>query len=569
MSPMTNSVGTPLHGILGAVQLLTEPGLDPMQQSLAEMITTCGSTLHETLTSVLSYAKINQFERRQIQYRQRRTPDAVWALQDKHDLTTGLDRDYKGLYICTNLAMLCEDILSVLEAGKNFHRPHAGNTIVVCNIKHGENWNYRTEPGAFRRIAINLIGNALKYTKSGSVVVTLTAAQVIEQNNKESKDSTSRRTITLVVEDTGKGMSQNFMDSQLFLPFTQEDATSTHGVGLGMSIVKSLVSLLGGEIEVQSEEKKGTKISVRIPMSSCTPREDEKGEAADKFDRDIQTIRDRRLSAVIYGFPDYVRESLTNYLCEWFGCDVLHPIVEARPDIILVDEGNPDIDGAVRETAQGYGKRGVLLSIVMDPSKVGKKMHMMDGYIKWVRVPRPLGPNNVAKGLLSCLVKLDDLRKYGEDSSVEKPETEEGSSSRNESTERPKMKRSFSSEQYMPSLTNLQISEAVQTSTLPLRVSGSSRKASRSSLRDKRPDAANEASRRMATPKVQANLEPEQTPHILLVDDNALNLKVLGAFFKKHGYQNVKQAKDGKEAVEIVQSSEHVFNIIFMVCIRV
>lgn len=193
---------------------------------------------------VLSYAKINQFERRQHEYRQRQPPDTVWALTEKQGRASGPDRDYEGLYICTNLALLCEEILGVIEAGKSFHRPHLGETIVVCDIRHEDNWNYFTEPGAFRRIAINLIGNALKYTKSGSVMVTLSAAQIITDRNEVSNDLGSGRTLILCVEDTGKGMSRNFMENQLFLPFTQEDPTSTHGVGLGMSIVKSLVSLL-------------------------------------------------------------------------------------------------------------------------------------------------------------------------------------------------------------------------------------------------------------------------------------------------------------------------------------
>ena len=151
-----------------------------MQRSLTNMITTCGSTLHETLTSVLSYAKINQFERRQHEYRHRYPPDAVWALSDKQGLASGPDRDYEGLYTCTNLAMLCEDILGVLKAGKSFQNSHGSEVIVVCNIKHEENWSYHTEPGALRRIAVNLIGNVLKYTKSGSVIITLSASRMIQ-----------------------------------------------------------------------------------------------------------------------------------------------------------------------------------------------------------------------------------------------------------------------------------------------------------------------------------------------------------------------------------------------------
>ena len=81
-------------------------------------------------------------------------------------------------------------------------------------------------------------------------------------------------------------------------------------------------------------------MSVRVPIRMCKPDNDEKGHAAVQFEQAIKTIRDRKLFAVIYGFPDYVRESLTNYLRDWYYCELLEPTEDARPDIILVDEGN-------------------------------------------------------------------------------------------------------------------------------------------------------------------------------------------------------------------------------------
>ena len=533
-----------------------------MQRSLAEMIITCGSTLHETLTSVLSYAKINQFERRQHGYRQRYPPDAVWASTDKQGLASGPERDYEGLYICTNLAMLCEETLGVLEAGKSFQSSHGGEVLVVCNIEHQENWSYNTEPGAIRRITVNLIGNALKYTKSGSVVVTLSAAKMIKDSKRVSNDLTSGRTLTLTVRDTGKGISKDFMDNQLFLPFTQEDSTSTHGVGLGMSIVKSLVSLLGGEVEVQSEENKGTEINVRVPMRMCTPDDNEKGHAAVQFERDIQTVRNQKLSAVIYGFPKVVRDSLTNYLCDWYDCTLLEPTKDARPDIILVDEGNEEVLEAVKETAPGYGKHGVLLSIVMVPSRLGKRMDTIDGYVKWERVPRPLGPYNVAKGLLSCLEKLDELRKYGENASVDKQETEEEPQPRKEPVNLQELKECLPSEQYMPSLEKLQICEASRTLPSPS-------DPSRPSAKEDQPSAARDPSNESNDQRVRPKSESSPAPRILVVDDNALNLKLLGAFFKKIDYGDTRQAKDGREAVEAVQNCSGGFDIIFMVRVRV
>ncbi|KAF2844000.1 hypothetical protein T440DRAFT_512414 [Plenodomus tracheiphilus IPT5] len=542
VSSVSHELRTPLHGILGAVQLLDESGLDPMQKSLAGMITTCGSTLHETLTSVLSYAKINQFERRQHEYRQRRPPDTIWALSDKKGLASGPDRDYQGLYICTNLAMLCEEILGVHEAAKSFQISQGSEVIVVCNIKHEDNWSYYTEPGALRRITVNLVGNALKYTKSGSIIVTLSTSKVIEDPLRVSNDLTSGRTLTLNIRDTGRGISKEFMDNQLFLPFTQEDPTSTHGVGLGMSIVKSLISLLSGEIQVQSEESKGTEINIRIPLRMCKS-DVEKGQAALEFERNIQTIRNRKLSAVIYGFTKFVRESLTNYLCDWYDCTLLEPMKDSRPDIVLVDEGN-----------RRFWRR------------LGKRMDTIDGYIKWERILRPLGPNNVAKGLLSCLEKLNELQKYGENASVDMQGT--GTESEPPPLEGPanlqELKESPQDEQYVPSLEKLQTSEASQ-SLLPSLDLSNSLPDHAISPSNREQTAATEQMRRKSTDQ-QVNQKPKSLGilRILIVDDNALNLRLLRAFFKKNGYRDTKQSKHGREAVEAAQDCDEGFNIIFM-----
>ena len=535
-----------------------------MQTSLAGVITTCGSTLHETLTSVLSYAKINQFERRQHEYRQRHPPDAIWALSGKPGLSSGPDRDYDGLYICTNLAMLCEDIVGVLEAGRSFQNSQGGEVIVVYNIKHEENWSYHTEPGALRRIAVNLIGNALKYTKSGSVILTLSANKVIEDPLRVSNDITSGRTLNLNIRDTGRGMSKEFMDNQLFLPFTQEDSTSTHGVGLGMSIVKSLISLLSGEIQVQSEENKGTDINVRIPMRMCTSDDDEKGKAALEFERNIQTIRNRKLSAVIYGFPSIVRDSLMNYLCDWYDCTLLEPTKDARPDIVLVDEENEEVLEAARKTAQAYGMHAVLLSIVTSSSRLGKRMDTLDGYIKCERVPRPLGPNNVAKGLLSCLEKLDELRKYGKNASADRHEPEEELQPRKGPANLQELQDSLPGEQYMSRLEKLQISEASQAPYASSNSSKSSLDPSKSTTNEKQTAAIKQMVDMPMDQNVDQKLRSPDLLRILIVDDNNLNLRLLGTFFKKNGYRDVKQAKHGREAVEEVQSSSEGFNIIFM-----
>ncbi|KAH7382747.1 hypothetical protein DE146DRAFT_760575 [Phaeosphaeria sp. MPI-PUGE-AT-0046c] len=558
VASVSHELRTLLHGILGAMQLLVESGLDSTQKPLAEMIKTCGSTLHETLTSVLSYAKINQFERRQHQHRERHPPDAVQALSEKHGLASGPDRNYEGLYICSNLALLCEETVSVLEAGKSFYNPHGDEVTVVCSIEHEENWSYFTEPGAIRRIAINLIGNALKYTNKGLIIVTLSAARMMKDKKNASNDITGR-TFTLTVKDTGKGMSKDFMDNQLFLPFTQEDSNSAQGVGLGMSIVKSLVSLLGGEIEVQSAVERGTEIQVRVPMGICTPDDNDKGQTALQFERDVRNIRDQKLSAVMYGFPKSIRESLTNYLCNWFNCTLLEPTIDARPDIVLVEEGIEEVLQAVRETSRGYGKNGVLLSIVTVPSMMGQRMETLDGYPKWERVPRPLGPKSVANALISCLEKLHDLRKYGENISVDNPpKNGEQSQHQDDSIDLQVFKEGLPYERYLPDSEKEKIAEALQVS------SASKSSNAQQSLKEKQRSSVKKSISAADDPKAEARSESASDLRILVVDDNALNLRLLGAFLKRNDNRDVKQAKNGKEAVEAVQSSEKGFDIIFM-----
>lgn len=100
----------------------------------------------------------------------------------------------------------------------------------------------------------NLLGNALKYTKTGSVQITIDIEDAI-QTTAEAE----YRPVVLTVQDSGIGMTSDFIKSGLFAPFQQED-TNSKGTGLGMSIVKSIVANIDGKIRVSSEVNKGTRI---------------------------------------------------------------------------------------------------------------------------------------------------------------------------------------------------------------------------------------------------------------------------------------------------------------------
>jgi signal transduction histidine kinase len=134
------SLGTPLHGILGSVQLLADTTLDDFQFALANTIKTSGSALNDTLTSVLTYARINQFERHQHKYRQRRPPDINWAIPSNMTQPPGPNTDFNGLYVSANVALLFKEIAVVLEAGRAYDAStdRQGVTVVV-DIDYEEN----------------------------------------------------------------------------------------------------------------------------------------------------------------------------------------------------------------------------------------------------------------------------------------------------------------------------------------------------------------------------------------------------------------------------------------------
>ena len=175
----------------------------------------------------------------------------------------------------TDIAILCEEVVEGSVAGKAHivrdisaldSRPSSVSALqhqalqdnstkdlnrgvaIILDFDYQKNWNFVTQPGALRRILMNVLGNALKYTEVGYVKVCLSV-----ERSPTSEADERPSIISLSISDTGKGISRSFLRTRLFRPFNQENHLST-GCGLGLSIVKSLVTTLNGTLEVQSEQ---------------------------------------------------------------------------------------------------------------------------------------------------------------------------------------------------------------------------------------------------------------------------------------------------------------------------
>lgn len=127
---------------------------------------------------------------------------------------------------------------------------------------------------------LNVLGNALKYTSEGHVRVRLHAS---------SSTSSASDEVTLMVSDTGCGMSEEFQATGLFVPWSQEDSMAP-GTGLGLSIIKRIVDDIGGNITIRSEKRVGTTVEVRAVLVR-----------ADKETKVMSTDSARPLDSLVVG----------------------------------------------------------------------------------------------------------------------------------------------------------------------------------------------------------------------------------------------------------------------------
>jgi anti-sigma regulatory factor (Ser/Thr protein kinase) len=141
--------------------------------------------------------------------------------------------------------------------------PEFGELSIILAIDARLNWSYLVQVGAIRRIVMNIFGNALKYTPRGTIRVSLT------QERRSIRRGVKEQVVKFSVQDTGKGIGSDFLQHELFRPFSQED-TLTPGTGLGLSLVKQIVSQLQGEVSVQSQLGIGTTASVILPLEQVS-----------------------------------------------------------------------------------------------------------------------------------------------------------------------------------------------------------------------------------------------------------------------------------------------------------
>ncbi len=516
----------------------------------------------------------------------------------------------EDLYVCTDVASLCEDIVEVvgtrhpLGTSTNDHSKRSkGGTddpitslpitpmrkgsglddasILTLNVAYNQNWKFMTEPGALRRVKMNIIGNALKYSPRGFVKVFLEIDQMDEGKREADDKSLPVQNVAFTVRDSGKGMSKDFLDNRLFLPFAQEDAIASPGVGLGMSIVKSLVSLLGGRIEVESQVGEGTKIKVLLPMTASRSEYPGTSPNRSKLEQDVLTLQHKRLNVAMLCSAPTVGESLQAYLTGWCSCNVL-PVHDktSNVDVVVVHQGRLQTFEEIHNKLEVYDPTIPTLIISSSMPSLKEAQVSSQGYRNFHRISQPFGPNKIAKALVTCIEKTEVVQRPMHH--VPKAESRNLDSATTSVVSATQPSDSFGAREVQisgsdggtgkpPSTkgTHPGASSTAASPWLEKSTSGTRSDVDTLSLNHKRStqplhSASNTNLVSPSVPNGTADEGDHHSPRLLLIDDNAINLKLLKTFLQKIGYHDIETAANGQLAVQATENRAEGFEIIFM-----